>query len=143
MNKQPSNKMFFVLSKKRISVWLMGMLLLTSLGKLVAYEILGANQLRNRVGQPVVFSSDLLENSRKELAGRYGYLKSIKYRLNARLGFFDLELNCVIPQHADRPAGEIVVGLSPGETLDLLIVTNKVAGLGLEQLSSEDEILAQ
>ena len=68
MNKQPFNKMFFVLSKKRISVWLMGMLLLTSLGKLVAYEILGANQLRNRVGQPVVFSSDLLENSPKELA---------------------------------------------------------------------------
>lgn len=143
MNKQPSNKMFFVLSKKRISVWLMGILLLTSLGKLLAYEILGANQLRNRVGRPVVFPSDLLENSPKELAGRYGYLKSIKYRLNARLGFFDLELNCVIPQHADRPAGEIVVGLSPGETLDLLIVTNKVAGLGLEQLSSEDEILAQ
>lgn len=55
MNKQRSHKMFFVLSKKRISVWLMGILLLISLGKLVAYEILGANQLRNRVGQLVVF----------------------------------------------------------------------------------------
>ena len=143
MNKQRSRKMFFVLSKKRIAVWLMGILLLTSLGKLVAYEILGANQLRNRVGQLVVFPSDLLKNSPKELAGRYGYLKSIKYHPNARLDFFDLELNCEIPQHADRPAGEIVVGLSPDETLDLLIITNKVAGLGPEQFVSEDEIPAQ
>ena len=121
-------------------IWAFGLLLLTSLGKLVAYEILGANQLRNRIGRRVVFPSDLLKNSPRELAERYGYLKSMKYRMNARLGFFDLELHCEIPQQADRPAGEIMVGLSPRETLDLLIVTNKTAGLPPEQFLSENEI---
>ena len=140
MSEECRDKRFFVLSKKRIMIWAFGLLLLTSLGKLVAYEILGANQLRNRVGRRVVFPSDLLKNSRRELAERYGYLKSMKYRMNARLGFFDLELHCEIPQQADRPAGEIMVGLSPRETLDLLIVTNKTAGLPPEQFLSENEI---
>ena len=140
MSEECRDKRFFVLSKKRIMIWAFGLLLLTSLGKLVAYEILGANQLRNRVGRRVVFPSDLLKNSRRELAERYGYLKSMKYRMNARLGFFDLELHCEIRQRADRPAGEIIVGLSPRETLDLLIVTNKTAGLPPEQFLSENEI---
>ena len=140
MSEECRDKRFFVLSKKRIMIWAFGLLLLPSLGKLVAYEILGANQLRNRVGRRVVFPSDLLKNSRRELAERYGYLKSMKYRMNARLGFFDLELHCEIPQQADRPAGEIMVGLSPRETLDLLIVTNKTAGLPPEQFLSENEI---
>ncbi|MAP72765.1 MAG: hypothetical protein CMJ55_00700 [Planctomycetaceae bacterium] len=140
MSEECRDKRFFVLSKKRIMIWAFGLLLLTSLGKLVAYEILGANQLRNRIGRRVVFPSDLLKNSPRELAERYGYLKSMKYRMNARLGFFDLELHCEIPQQADRPAGEIMVGLSPRETLDLLIVTNKTAGLPPEQFLSENEI---
>ena len=140
MSEECRDKRFFVLSKKRIMIWAFGLLLLTSLGKLVAYEILGANQLRNRIGRRVVFPSDLLKNSPRELAERYGYLKSMKYRMNARLGFFDLELNCEIPQQADRPASEIAVGLSPRETLDLLIVTNKTAGLPPEQFLSENEI---
>ena len=140
MSEECRDKRFFVLSKKRIMIWAFGLLLLTSLGKLVAYEILGANQLRNRIGRRVVFPSDLLKNSPRELAERYGYLKSMKYRMNARLGFFDLELHCEIPQQADRPAGEIMVGLSPRETLDLLIVTNKTAGLPPEQFWSENEI---
>ena len=95
---------------------------------------------KNRIGRRVVFPSDLLKNSPRELAERYGYLKSMKYRMNARLGFFDLELHCEIPQQADRPAGEIMVALSPRETLDLLIVTNKTAGLPPEQFLSENEI---
>ena len=140
MSEECRDKRFFVLSKKRIMIWAFGLLLLTSLGKLVAYEILGTNQLRNRIGRRVVFPSDLLKNSPRELAERYGYLKSMKYRMNARLGFFDLELHCEIPQQADRPAGEIMVGLSPRETLDLLIVTNKTAGLPPEQFLSENEI---
>ena len=140
MSEECRDKRFFVLSKKRIMIWAFGLLLLTSLGKLVAYEILGANQLRNRIGRRVVFPSDLLKNSPRELAEGYGYLKSMKYRMNARLGFFDLELHCEIPQQADRPAGEIMVGLSPRETLDLLIVTNKTAGLPPEQFLSENEI---
>lgn len=140
MSEECRDKRFFVLSKKRIMIWAFGLLLLTSLGKLVAYEILGANQLRNRIGRRVVFPSDLLKNSPRELAERYGYLKSMKYRMNARLGFFDLELHCEIPQQADRPAGEIMVALSPRETLDLLIVTNKTAGLPPEQFLSENEI---
>lgn len=140
MSEECRDKRFFVLSKKRIMIWAFGLLLLTSLGKLVAYEILGANQLRNRIGRRVVFPSDLLKNSPRELTERYGYLKSMKYRMNARLGFFDLELHCEIPQQADRPAGEIMVGLSPRETLDLLIVTNKTAGLPPEQFLSENEI---
>ena len=140
MSEECRDKRFFVLSKKRIMIWAFSLLLLTSLGKLVAYEILGANQLRNRIGRRVVFPSDLLKNSPRELAERYGYLKSMKYRMNARLGFFDLELHCEIPQQADRPAGEIMVGLSPRETLDLLIVTNKTAGLPPEQFLSENEI---
>ena len=140
MSEECRDKRFFVLSKKRIMIWAFGLLLLTSLGKLVAYEILGANQLRNRIGRRVVFPSDVLKNSPRELAERYGYLKSMKYRMNARLGFFDLELHCEIPQQADRPAGEIMVGLSPRETLDLLIVTNKTAGLPPEQFLSENEI---
>lgn len=140
MSEECRDKRFFVLSKKRIMIWAFGLLLLTSLGKLVAYEILGANQLRNRIGRRVVFPSDLLKNSPRELAERYGYLKSMKYRMNARLGFFDLELHCEIPQQADRPAGEIMVGLSPRETLDLLVVTNKTAGLPPEQFLSENEI---
>ena len=140
MSEECRDKRFFVLSKKRIMIWAFGLLLLTSLGKLVAYEILGANQLRNRIGRRVVFPSDLLKNSPRELAERYGYLKSMKYRMNARLGFFDLELHCEIPQQADRPAGEIMVGLSPRETLELLVVTNKTAGLPPEQFLSENEI---
>ena len=140
MSEECRDKRFFVLSKKRIMIWAFGLLLLTSLGKLVAYEILGANQLRNLVGRRVVFPSDLLKNSPRELAERYGYLKSMKYRMNARLGFFDLELHCEIPQQADRPAGEIMVALSPRETLDLLIVTNKTAGLPPEQFLSENKI---
>ena len=140
MSEECRDKRFFVLSKKRIMIWAFGLLLLTSLGKLVAYEILGANQLRNRVGRRVVFPSDLLKNTPTERTERYGYLKSMKYRMNARLGFFDLELHCEIPQQADRPAGEIMVGLSPRETLDLLIVTNKTAGLPPEQFLSENEI---
>ena len=140
MSEECRDKRFFVLSKKRIMIWAFGLLLLTSLGKLVAYEILGANQLRNRIGRRVVFPSDLLKNSPRELTERYGYLKSMKYRMNARLGFFDLELHCEIPQQADRPAGEIMVGLSPRETLDLLVVTNKTAGLPPEQFLSENEI---
>ena len=140
MSEQCKGKSFFGLSKKRLVFCVLGILLLTSLGKFVAYEILGANQLRSRVGQRVVFPSDLLKNTPTERTERYGYLKSIKYRMNARLGFFDLELNCEIPQQADRPASEIAVGLSPRETLDLLIVTNKVAGLEPEQCLSPNEI---
>ena len=140
MSEQCRDTTFFGLSKKRLMVWGLGILLLTSLGKFVAYEILGAKQLRSRVGQRVVFPSDLLTNSPKERTERYGYLKSMKYRMNTRLGFFDLEINCEIPQRADRPAGEIAVGLSPRETLDLLIVTNKAAGLEPEQFLSENKV---
>ncbi len=132
MSEQCGDKTVSAFFRKRLVIWAFGLLLLTSLGKLVAYEILGANQLRNRVGQRVVFPSDLSMDSPTELVGRYGYLKSMKYRMNARLGFFDLELHCEMPQQADRPAGEIMVGLSPRETLDLLIVTNKTAGFGPE-----------
>ena len=140
MSEQCKGKSFFGLSKKRLVFCVLGILLLTSLGKFVAYEILGAKQLRSHVGKRVVFPSYLLKNSPMELVGRYGYLKSIKYRMNARLGFFDLELNCEIPQQVDRPGGEVAIGLSPRETLDLLIVTNKVAGLEPEQFLSENEI---
>ena len=87
MSEQCRDKSFFGLSKKRLVVWALGILLLTSLGKFVAYEILGAKQLRSRVGQRVVFPSDLLKNTPTERTERYGYLKSIKYRMNARLGF--------------------------------------------------------
>jgi len=92
MSEQCRDTTFFGLSKKRLMVWVLGILLLTSLGKFVAYEILGAKQLRSRVGQRVVFPSDLLTNSSKERTERYGYLKSMKYRMNTRLGFFDLEI---------------------------------------------------
>ena len=139
MSEQSKDKNAFALSRKRIVIWIVCLLLLTSIGKLVAYEILGASELRDRIGQRVVFPSSLLKEP-TGLTGRVYYLKRVKYRMNTRLGFFDLELNCESPQETTTLADEIAIGLSPRETLDLLIVTNKLAGLEPEQFLAQNPI---
>tara|TARA_Y100001934_G_C11931373_1_gene575901 strand:+ start:34 stop:582 length:549 start_codon:yes stop_codon:yes gene_type:complete len=139
ISEQAKDMNVFVLSRKLIAVWVLCGLLLKSIGKLVAYEILGANQLRARVGQRVVFPSDLLKEP-IEPAGHYGYLKSVNYRMNTCLGIFDLELNCEIPQETAPVTDEIAVGLSPRETLDLLIITDKLAVSEPEQFLTQNRI---
>lgn len=124
---------YFAITRKRILIGALGILLLISLRKLVTYEVLAASQLRKRVGQRIVFPVNLaINHPAGSSSWHHGSLRSVKYGFSGSLGFFQLELDCDRALDSDGSVAEFVVGVSPGEALDVLIITNKTAGMELD-----------
>lgn len=143
MTEQPVEKLkkkYFAITQKKILICTFGVLLIISAGKLVIYEILAVGELRSRLGQRIVLPTDLSINAPAVLpSGRYSTLRNMSYRFSGDLGFFELELCCDIAVAGDNSVREFVVGLSPREALEVLIYTNKTAGMKLDYLTNKKE----
>ena len=135
-SEKPKRK-YFAITRKRILIVTIGILLLISLGKLVTYEVLAASQLRKRVGQRIVFPVNLAINHPSGSSSwHHGSLRSVRYGFSGSLGLFQLELYCDRALDSDDSVAEFVVGVSPREALDVLIITNKLAGTELDDFTN-------
>ena len=131
---QPKRK-YCAITRKRILIGALGILLLISVGKLVTYEVLAASQLRKRVGQRIVFPVNLAINhpaGASSSSWHHGSLRSVRYGFSGSLGLFQLDLYCDRALDSDDSVAEFVVGVSPGEALDVLIITNKLTSTELD-----------
>ena len=90
-------------------------LTLLSLVKLSIYEISGAgSKLRGAVGQTVTFTSD---------SGlRRGKVDKVFYRMNDKIGFFDLCVAYSDPREGFAGEGGGTIGLSPFAAMDVIVV---------------------